>query len=149
MASLISKIEAHMKTAYSYAELSKCERLKVGAVLIKDDRPISVGYNGTPTDGPNDCEKHEYVDNLHMKITRPEVIHAEKNCIAFAARHGTSTLGCTLVLTHSPCIDCATLIIQAGIKEIWYDQEYRETDPIKFLESYKIKVRRLSDEKSR
>jgi dCMP deaminase len=130
------RVYAHLKVANAYAELSYAERLKVGAVLIKEDRPISVGYNGMPTGADNKCE-FEIDGEL---LTNPEVIHAEMNCIAFAAKNGVSTNGCSMIITHSPCYDCAKLIKQSGIKEVFYHKEYRDISSIKFLRDNGVKV---------
>jgi dCMP deaminase len=136
-----SKISSHLKVAKIYAELSHATRLKVGAVIIKDDRPISVGRNGTPSGYDNTCE-YLVGDAL---ATRPEVIHAEANAIAFAAKNGVSTDGCDMVLTHSPCYDCSKLIIQCGIKNVYYEERYRITDSIEFLANNNINVIKIGD----
>lgn len=135
-----SRLNAHLQVAKAYAGLSKAKRLQVGAVIVKDDRPISVGYNGTPSGGSNICET--MVDG--SLVTKKEVIHAEKNAIAFAAKNGMSTNECTLVITNSPCFDCATLIIQAGIKEVYYETEFRDLEGVYFLQQY-IKCERIKN----
>lgn len=128
-----------MKVANTYAQLSKAERLKVGALLVSPDftRPLIAGYNGTPSGYSNICEK----DNK----TLPEVIHAEANVIAAAAKNGISTNYCVLYCTHAPCIECAKLIIQSGIKTVIYETEYRSTLGLELLNSMKVKVLSLSD----
>ena len=131
------RLKAHLKAAYAYAELSRAKRLKVGAVLLNDDRIISVGYNGMPSGMDNTCEVGD--------VTRPEVVHAEMNAIAFAAKNGVATKGCTMVTTHSPCFECAKLLVQAGVEEIYYDVEYRLTDSLEFLRSNNVTVERISD----
>jgi len=131
-----SKIKAHLKVAHTYASLSHAKRLKVGAVIVNDNRPISVGYNGTPSGGDNICE----VDG----ITKPEVVHAELNAIAFAARNGTSTKGCTLVVTDSPCWECSKAIIQCGIVKVYYEREYRDATPLEFLNEYDVITERIT-----
>ena len=136
-----SVLKAHLNAAKGYAKLSHAQRLKVGAVLVKDGRVISIGYNGTPSGGPNECEY--WIEGVHEKQTKPEVIHAEANCILFAAKNGTSTNDCALVTTDSPCFVCATMIIQSGIKELYYEHEYRDVTPLKFLQEYGIKTQKV------
>ena len=105
------KISAHLKAAEAYAELSRAKRLKVGAVIVKEDRIISIGFNGTPVGQSNVCEDND-------GNTLPSVVHAESNAIMFAAKNGMSTKNCTLVVTHSPCFECAKMIVQCGIKHL-------------------------------
>ncbi len=99
-----------MKVAYIFSELSKAKRLKVGAIAVKDDRILSIGYNGTPSGFDNSCED----ENGNTKI---EVLHAEANCIAKLAKSNESSEGAIIFVTHSPCIECAKQIYVAGIKE--------------------------------
>lgn len=99
------------------AEMSKAERLKVGAVLVKDDHIIAAGYNGTPRGMDNVCEDSN-------GKTKPWVVHAEENVLIQAARSNNSTIGSTLYITHSPCESCAKLILQAGIKRVVYGVYY-------------------------
>lgn len=146
----LSRLQAHMKAAYAYAELSHAERLRVGAVLVRDDRIISVGYNGMPSGGPNDCEVvtgeldgHGRYKEAPQLMTRPEVVHAEMNSIAFAAKNGIATEGSTLVVTDSPCFECCKLLMQSGVKHVVYNREYRQTDGLLFLEDYDITVTRI------
>ena len=133
------RLNAHMKTAYTYAELSYAKRLKVGAVLVRDDRIVSIGYNGTLSGGSNICE----VEVAGELVTKKEAAHAEMNCIAFAALNGISTKGCTLVTTDSPCYDCCKLLIQAGIKEIYFDRQYRDRGPLDLLKEYDVKYEKV------
>lgn len=135
MASQQDKLRAHLKVAQAYAELSTAKRLKVGAVLIKDDRPIAVGYNGTPSGYDNRCEDDE-------GNTRPEVLHGEANAILFAGRKGIPS-GCVMVTTDSPCFECAKMIIQVRIKAVYYANEYRLTDSLKFLEENNVLVQKI------
>lgn len=123
-------IHAHMLAAHVYAELSSATRLKVGALIVKDDRIISIGYNGMPSGWNNMCEITQ--ENGSTK-TRPEVLHAETNAIAKLARSTESGLNADLFVTHSPCLDCAKLIYQSGIKRVFYGQAYRDDSGIKFL----------------
>lgn len=126
---------AHLQAAKAYASLSHAERLKVGAVLIKDNRVIAIGINGTPTGGSNICEE---IVNGEL-VTKPEVIHAESNVICFAAKNGISTKDTTLIVTHSPCYNCSKTLIQAGVKEILYETEYRDTSGIDLLKVHNVK----------
>lgn len=139
MASQQDKLKAHLKVAQAYAGLSTARRLKVGAVLVKDDRPVSVGYNGTPSGYDNVCEL--YING--QLETKPEAIHAEANVIAFAAKNGVSTDGCIMVITDSPCFECSKLIVQSGINAVYYQTEYRITDSLKFLEENNVLVQKI------
>lgn len=130
-----SRNQAHLDSARAYARLSHAKRLKVGAVLVKEDRIIAVGYNGTITGGSNVCE--EIIDG--ELVTVPEVIHAEMNVICFAAKNGISTKDATLIITHSPCYNCSKTLVQAGVKEILYETEYRDTSGIDLLRSHNVK----------
>lgn len=132
--------QAHMKAAHLYAELSTAKRLKVGALVVKDDRIISIGYNGMPAGWDNDCE-HELEDGTIK--TKPEVLHAETNSIAKLARSTESGLDADLFVTHSPCLDCAKLIYQAGIKRVYYATNYRDDAGINFLQASGVEVERL------
>jgi len=118
-------VEAYMDTAKRFAELSHCNRLKVGAIIVKDDRIISIGYNGMPSGWDNCCEEDGH--------TKAEVLHAEANAITKLAKSTESGDGATLFITHSPCIDCAKLIVQSGIADVYYDQKYRSDDGLVFL----------------
>lgn len=134
-----------MKSAHAYAELSAAKRLQVGAVLVKDDRIIAVGYNGMPSGAAVEtCETEEFdeIEGLQT-ITKQEVCHAEMNVIAFAAKNGISTKGATLVVTHSPCYECAKLLIQAGITDVVFETQYRDAKPLYFLEQYGVRVANL------
>jgi dCMP deaminase len=135
-------IDAFMDTAERFAELSSAVRLKVGTVVVKDNRIISIGYNGTPAGWDNACEDETielysgYEGAIHRTIlkTKPEVIHAEANAIMKLARDGESGSGADLFVTHAPCIDCAKLIYGAGIKNLYYRNSYRDTAGLDFLE---------------
>lgn len=126
-----------MRAAEVYSDLSHAERLKVGAVITKDDRIVSIGYNGTPSGLDNTCE---IVLPDSISATKPEVIHAEANAILFAAKTGIPTDKTILVVTHSPCFECAKMIIQAGIKIVYYKTLYRKEDPLDLLESAGVQV---------
>jgi len=114
------------------AEESYCKRLKVGALIVKDGNIISFGYNGTPTGMPNICEE----DN----VTLPYVLHAESNAITKACKSPISTEGATLYLTHSCCVECAKLIIQSGIKKVYYIQRYRDLNGVNLLKNLGMDV---------
>jgi dCMP deaminase len=131
---------AHMRAAHLYAELSTARRLKVGALVVKDDRIISIGYNGMPTGWDNNCE-HELEDGTIK--TKPEVLHAETNALAKLARSTESGLDADLFVTHSPCLDCAKLIYQSGIKRVYYANAYRDDTGISFLKNSGVEVEQL------
>jgi dCMP deaminase len=147
---------AYMQTAEIFAELSHARRLHVGAIVVKDDRIISIGYNGMPSGWDNNCEyevtefQTEYgvgsklVNTGELK-TRPEVLHAETNSIAKLAKSNESGLGATMFITHAPCLDCAKLIYQSGIGHVLYRNSYRDTSGITFLEKSKIIVEKLDE----
>lgn len=136
-----------MKTAKLFAEHSTAIRRKVGAVIVKDDRIISIGYNGMPTGWTNVCEYWNETAQLEGEWkTKPEVLHAESNAIAKLARSPESGNGASLFVTCSPCLDCAKLIYQSGIQEVFYNQKYRNDDGIEFLTKCNIPVRKLEIE---
>ena len=116
----------YLRMAQIWAENSYCQRRKVGALLVKDKMIISDGYNGTPVGFENVCED----DNDH---TKPYVLHAEANAITKVAQSNNSSNGATLYVTASPCIECAKLIIQAGIKRVVFNEIYRLTDGIELM----------------
>ena len=134
--------QAYMDTARIFAELSHARRLHVGAIVVKDDRIISIGYNGMPAGWDNDCEDIVELneDGGHVYKTKPEVLHAETNAIAKLARSNESGLGADIFITHAPCLDCAKLIYQSGIKSVWYGSAYRDTSGIEFLEKSGVAV---------
>jgi dCMP deaminase len=140
--------EAYMKTAETFAELSHARRLHVGAIIVKDDRIISIGYNGMPAGWDNNCELEVYEDNgddepiVNLK-TRPEVLHAETNAIAKLAKSTESGDGAILFVTHMPCLDCAKLIFQSGIRSVFYRDSYRSSDGVSFLEQSGVKVEQI------
>ena len=117
----------YMRMANIWAENSYCQRRKVGALIVKDKMIISDGYNGTPSGFENVCENEE-------GFTKPYVLHAEANAITKIARSNNNSAGATMYVTASPCIECAKLIIQAGIKRVVYGEKYRLTDGIDLLE---------------
>ena len=127
-----------MDVAKRFAELSSARRLHVGAIIVKDDRIISIGYNGMPPGWDNNCEYEEIYDyklsdEVYQLKTKPEVIHAEANAIAKLAKSTESGKDATMFLTHAPCIDCAKQIFTAGIQTVYYENDYRSNDGLKFL----------------
>ena len=129
-----SKLDVrYLKMARIWAENSYCKRRQVGALVVKDKMIISDGYNGTPSGFENICED----DN---NVTKPYVLHAEANAITKLARSNNNSEGATIYITASPCIECAKLIIQAGIKRVVYGEKYRLTDGIDLLERAGIEV---------
>jgi dCMP deaminase len=155
-------IDAHMKAAEVYAELSSATRLHVGCVVVKDNTIIGIGYNGMPSGWDNVCEDIEYVlkeecyatdesmlqngftENVHgwsRKKTKREVLHAETNALAKIARSTNSSDGASLFVTHEPCLDCAKIIHQAGIKEVFYRNPYlRANGGAEFLKKCGVEV---------
>lgn len=123
----------YMRMANIWAENSYCQRRKVGALIVKDKMIISDGYNGTPAGFENICENDE-------GFTKPYVLHAEANAITKIARSNNNSAGATMYVTASPCIECAKLIIQAGIKRVVYGEKYRLTDGIDLLERAGVEV---------
>jgi dCMP deaminase len=135
-------IKAYMNVAERFAQLSSATRLQVGAIVVKDDRIISIGYNGMPSGWDNCCEEWDGEDEWGNTITKSkkEVLHAESNAIAKLARSPESGEGATIFVTHAPCIECSKLIYQSGISTVYYKNEYRSTQGIKFLEKSNITV---------
>jgi dCMP deaminase len=176
-------IDAYMDTARRFAEISPAIRMKVGAIVVKDDRIISIGYNGMPVGWDNECENKEYMKadaggwlnpdeiyetwpyseevekttadgetykyNARYKlVTKDEVLHAESNAIAKLAKSNDSGMGADLFITHSPCIHCAKLIHQSGIKRVWFGEHYRDDAGITFLEKSGVTVEHYQRTKS-
>ena len=138
-------IDYFMDVAERTSKLSYALRLKVGAIIVKDDRIISIGYNGMPSGWDNNCE-FEYKNpqtKITELVTRPEVLHAESNAIAKLAKSNESGVGATLFITHAPCLDCAKLIYQSGISSVLYRDTYRDTSGITFLERSGIEVKKV------
>tara|TARA_R100000995_G_C3478290_1_gene122280 strand:+ start:1402 stop:1857 length:456 start_codon:yes stop_codon:yes gene_type:complete len=134
---------AYMETAYAFAECSTARRLKVGCIVVKDERIISIGYNGTPSGWDNNCESELYstdVDEQPKLVTRPQVLHAESNAIAKLARATESGEGATIVCTHAPCLQCAKLILQSGIVCVIFSEEYRSSEGLDFLREGNVQV---------
>ena len=137
-------IDAFMDTAERFAQLSSARRLHVGAIVVKDDRIISIGYNGMPSGWDNNCEE-EFVNEVGNPVlkSKPEVLHAETNAIAKLAKSNESGLGATMFITHAPCLDCAKLIYQSGIGSVLYRNAYRDTSGTTFLEKSGVEVKQV------
>ena len=123
----------YLRMASIWSENSYCKRRQVGALIVKDKMIISDGYNGTPSGFENVCEDEN-------NVTHPYVLHAEANAITKIARSNNNSEGATLYVTDSPCIECAKLIIQAGIKRVVYSRQYRLDDGIQLLKKAGIEV---------
>lgn len=128
---------AHLEVAKTYAQLSSARRMKVGAVIVKDNRIISIGYNGMPSGWDNNCEDEIKSGNTgygRKLKTKKEVLHAESNAITKVAKSTESAEGAVLYTTCAPCIDCAKLIHQAGIKRVVYGHNYKSEEGLTFLD---------------
>lgn len=155
--------QLYMDMAVRVSQMSRAVRLQVGAVIVKDDQ-IIFGYNGTAAGLDNTCEVRDYsmaggwldheeimekwpfVDEEGRRYalrTKPEVLHAEMNSLMKFAKSNTSSNLASMFVTHSPCLDCAKAIFQAGIKEVFYKEDYRTTDGINFLNTCGVKVEKL------
>jgi dCMP deaminase len=148
---------AHMKAAEVYSQLSSARRLQVGCVVVKDNTIIGIGYNGMPSGWDNNCEDKVYanewsIDNVEWEYqeedsehpynlkTKPEVLHAETNALAKIARSTNSSDGASMFITHAPCLDCAKLVYQSGIKSVYYRNSYKNTDGLDFLNKCNVEV---------
>ena len=137
-------ITAYMKTAETFAECSTAKRAKVGAIIVKDDRIISIGYNGMPSGWDNNCENEIGVHKGEPVLkTKPQVLHAEMNAISKVARSSESSQDAVMFLTHAPCHDCAKMIYQSGISSVYYRTAYRDNSGIEFLEKCNIPVEQI------
>ena len=128
---------AFMDVAERFAQLSSAKKLKVGAIVVKGDSIVSVGYNGTPSGWSNKCEDKN-------GETVPEVIHAEANCVAKLAKSCISGENSTMFITHAPCIHCAKIIYGAGIGVVYYKNVYRDDSGVKFLKKCGITVLQIT-----
>ena len=158
---------AHMKAAEVYSQLSSAVRLQVGCVVVKDNTIIGIGYNGMPSGWDNNCEDMRWdsgaggwlspeefdeqypYEGWHKEAgrdvryglkTKPEVLHAETNALAKIARSTNSSDGASMFITHAPCLDCAKLVYQSGIKSVYYRNSYKNTDGIDFLNKCNVEV---------
>ena len=133
-----------MKAAEVYSQLSSAVRLQVGCVVVKDNTIIGIGYNGMPSGWDNNCEDEIIIEEDEKFIkglkTKPEVLHAETNALAKIARSTNSSDGATMFITHAPCLDCAKLVYQSGIKSVYYRNSYKNTDGIDFLNKCNVEV---------
>jgi len=147
-------IEAYMKTAETFAKLSSARKLHVGAIIVKDDRIVSIGYNGMPSGWDNNCEtmvstspwpaeQGDYENITYELKTKPEVLHAETNAIAKLAKSTESGDGAAMFITHAPCLECAKLIYQSGINSVYYRNAYRNEDGVEFLNKCNIAVNKI------
>ena len=130
----------YIKVAKLCAKNSYAIKLQVGAIIVKDGQIMSDGFNGTPCGFENKCETQDIDGNLH---TLPYVLHAESNAILKCAKYGRSTNSTTLYITHSPCIECAKLIIQAGIIRVVYLEDYRKAEGLELLKKAGINVEKF------
>ena len=128
---------SYLEMASVWAKNSYCKRRQVGALLVKDRMIISDGYNGTPSGFENQCEDAN-------GVTKPYVLHAEANAITKVAKSGNNSAGATLYITDSPCMECAKLIIQSGIRRVVYGDEYRLTDGIDLLRRAGVDVEKIN-----
>ena len=148
--------------AHEVAKMSHARRLQVGAVIVKDDRVISMGYNGMPAGWENNCEYKDYdlskdfngnyfpdpknyypfedEKGRYGLKTRPEVLHAESNAVSKLAKSNDSGDGADIFVTHAPCMECAKLIFQSGIRRVYFNQNYRDDSGIKFLKQSGVEV---------
>lgn len=156
-------IDAHMKAAEVYADLSSATRLKVGCVVVKDNTIIGIGYNGMPSGWDNQCEEVFFIErdeaDNHYRVealtqlgyiesthgwtktkSKPEVLHAETNAIAKVSQSTNSSKDAALFVTHAPCLDCAKLIHQSGITNVYYKNKYRSDDGVNFLNKCGVNV---------
>jgi dCMP deaminase len=130
--------KAYLRMASTWAELSHCSRKKVGALIVRDGRIISDGYNGTPAGFDNCCENE--IGETHWYV-----LHAEANAILKVARSTNDCNNATLYLTLSPCKDCCKLILQAGINRVVYINDYKDTTGIDFLKNSNVEIVQIAD----
>ena len=168
-------VSLYMDWAKRAAQLSHAVRLNVGAVVVKDDTVISYGYNGMPAGWDNNCEDKDYMSsdaggwlnpdeieerwpyceqqlpkdsNIWRRYalkTKPEVLHAESNAIAKLAKSNNSGLGADMFVTHGPCMECAKLIFQSGIRRVFYAEDYRDNAGIDFLKKSGVEVKKINE----
>lgn len=134
--------KAYMQTAETFGSLSTAKRLQVGAIVVKDHRIISIGYNGMPSGWTNECEEWNGEDDFGNTLlkTKKEVIHAEANAIAKLAKSNESGNNATMYITHAPCIECAKMIYTSGISKVYFKNKYRSEDGVKFLNKCGVEV---------
>jgi len=147
---------AYIDVAERFASLSTAKKLKVGCIAVKDNRVLSIGYNGMPSGWDNNCEDACKPDWMHREATqedidlgmvllktKAEVIHAEMNCLAKLASSNESGKGAELYITHSPCIECAKMIYASGIVSVYYREEYRNLSGVNFLRECGVGVEQI------
>lgn len=134
-----NKLNLYLDLTHRIAKESYCKRLQVGALIVKDGNIISFGYNGTPSGMPNKCEEND--------VTFSYVLHAESNAITKACKSPISTDGATMYITHSCCLECAKLIIQSGIKRVYYTTKYRDMAGINLLRNCGVQVAQYKHKK--
>jgi dCMP deaminase len=134
----LKHLTMYMEMARVAAKQSYANRLKVGALAVKDHRILSVGYNGTPSNRDNECEGAD-------GKTKPDVIHAEMNLIYKMARDGQAAQGADLFITHSPCFECAKAILTVGFKKVWFGAEYRDSSGVDFLKHNGVEIEKLGN----
>lgn len=163
-----------MRAALAYSECSTATRLKVGAIIVKNDAVISIGYNGTLPNRSNECEYREYMDRdaggwlepeeiektwpyaeppdehgycrRYRTVTKPEVIHAEANALDKLARDRGGADGSYMFITHAPCLECSKRIANVGIRKVFFNQRYRDDSGIKFLEESGVEIQEVGIE---
>lgn len=132
--------ETYMGTAILHSKLSKARRAQVGAILVTRQGVTLTGYNGTAVGRSNVCEDVTFYGVARILVTKPEVIHAELNCIMKAAREGVSCVDATVYVTLAPCVQCAAMMLQAGVKRVVYLQQYRDDSGVKLLQESNVIV---------
>jgi len=141
-------VELYRDIAERVAQLSTARRARVGSIVVKDDRIISIGYNGTPRGWDNNCEYENFtlgsVDQPKLE-TRPEVCHAEMNALAKIARSNESAEDADMFVTHGPCMECAKLIYQSGIAKVYYGEPYKDDAGVRFLKQSGVEVIKHGD----
>ena len=141
----------YMTIASDCAKMSRAVRLQVGCIIVKDDNIISFSWNGTPRGWDNNCEDESvelysgYEGAIHRTVlkTKPEVLHAESNAVSKLAKSTNSGLGADMFVTHGPCLECAKLIFQSGIRRVFYAEDYRDDSGIQFLYKSGLIVEKL------
>lgn len=136
----------YMSCAEEFSKLSKATRAKVGAVLVTKQGVVIPGVNGTPSGTSNDCETtHNWKDGGFSTVTNPEVIHAELNCLLKAAKEGVSVLESQVFVTHAPCIKCASMLVQSGVRKVYYNRDYKDDSGVQYLCKNKVSVTQIKD----
>lgn len=140
-------VKFYTKVAQDVSELSYARRLQVGCIIVKDDRIVSIGYNGMPSGWENNCEVEDgWNVNTFQPIlkSRPEVMHAERNALDKLTKNGGGTAGAVMFCTHAPCLECAKSIYGSGVTALYYANEYRDSKGLVFLQNCNIPVIKTS-----